>query len=83
MLSTLIAPAPLYTFLSYCNESHLDKEILDCGAGGPFPPLALFYENGYKTLGIDQTDSQLRKARKFCIKHGMELNIPPQLMSLF
>jgi ubiquinone/menaquinone biosynthesis C-methylase UbiE len=69
------APAPLYTFLSYCNDSPLDKEVLDCGAGGSSPPLSLFLEYGYKTHGIDISDRQLKKTARFCEDHGMELDI--------
>ena len=29
MSSALIAPGPIYTFLSCCNTSALDKEVLD------------------------------------------------------
>jgi SAM-dependent methyltransferase len=74
-MGTFIAPAPLYTFLSYCNESSLAKEILDCGAGGPSPPLTLFYEHGYRTHGIDISDKQLERAWHFCGANKIDLNI--------
>ena len=38
---------PLYRFLQYCSEYDISRSVLDCGAGGELPPLALFYENGY------------------------------------
>lgn len=66
---------PLYGFLKECNASPLEKEILDCGAGGDKPPLALFYEYGYKTYGIDISDKQLELAHKFCKDRNVELNI--------
>jgi len=75
MKTTIIASAPIYTFLSYCNDSPLDKEVLDCGAGGSFPPLALFYEYGYRTHGIDISVRQLEKSRQFCEDKDMELDI--------
>ncbi len=75
MKGTIIAPAPLYPFLSYCNASPMDKEVLDCGAGGPQPPLALFFEYGYRTHGVEISDKQLRLAQQFCDEHGMELDI--------
>lgn len=75
MKTTIIAPGPLYTFLSYCNESPMEKEILDCGAGGSKPPLALFFEYGYRTHGIDISQKELEKARQFCRDHSMELDI--------
>ncbi|MGB2987405.1 MAG: class I SAM-dependent methyltransferase [Phycisphaerae bacterium] len=75
MKKTIIAPAPLYTFLSYCNDSPLEKEVLDCGAGGSEPPLALFFEYGFRTHGIDISEKQVAHARQFCKDHCMELDI--------
>ncbi|MDR3598634.1 class I SAM-dependent methyltransferase [Clostridium sp.] len=65
----------LYKFLSYCNQSDLEKIVLDCGAGGNCPPLALFSEFGYKTYGIELSDSQIEKAQTFSKEHNVELNI--------
>jgi SAM-dependent methyltransferase len=70
-----VTSAPLYTFLSYCNESPLPKEILDCGAGGSPPPLALFHQQGYETHGIEISTEQLEKARRFCVARGLDLDI--------
>ncbi len=67
----------LYKFLNYCNNNEIDleKSVLDCGAGGNCPPLALFSEYGYKTYGIEFNDSQIEKAKKFSKEHNVELNI--------
>ncbi|MFW9917089.1 MAG: class I SAM-dependent methyltransferase [Candidatus Thorarchaeota archaeon] len=65
----------LYAFLKVCNASPLEKEVLDCGAGGRTPPLALFYEYGYKTHGIDISDRSLAEAQRFCQEQKMQLNI--------
>lgn len=65
----------LYRFLSYCNGINLEKSVLDCGAGGNCPPLALFQEYGYKTYGIEISDSQIGSAKAFAREHGIELNI--------
>lgn len=75
MKNTIIASAPIYTFLSYCDDSPLEREILDCGAGGPSPPLALFQEYGYRAHGIDISEKQLEKTRRFCRDHGIELDM--------
>lgn len=75
MKKPFIAPGPIYVFLSFCNDSPLEREVLDCGAGGSSPPLALFHEHGYKTHGIDISDAELKKAQQFCVDHGVELNI--------
>ncbi len=66
---------PLYKFLRCCNNSSLDKTILDCGAGGDDPPLQLFYEYGYKTFGVEVAEDPLEQAKLFCKKSGMKLNI--------
>ncbi len=75
MKTANIGPAPLYRFLSYCNDSPLEKVILDCGAGGSEPPLSMFYENGYETHGIDISEENLKKALRFCRDNSMELGI--------
>jgi ubiquinone/menaquinone biosynthesis C-methylase UbiE len=74
-MHNLINAFPLYNFLKYCNSSSHEKIILDCGAGGNYPPLSLFYEFKYKTYGIELSEEQLKKANEFCKIHGMDLNI--------
>jgi ubiquinone/menaquinone biosynthesis C-methylase UbiE len=71
----VIWATPLYRFLRYCNNSSLDKTVLDCGAGGDDPPLQLFYEYGYKTFGVEVAENPFRQAKKFCKEHSMKLNI--------
>lgn len=65
----------LFTFLLYCNGQELEKNILDCGAGGMLPPLALFKEHGYETTGIDISEKAIERADKFQSEHDMNLNI--------
>lgn len=65
----------LYKFLNYCNQIDLEKSVLDCGAGGNCPPLALFSECGYKTYGIEISNSQIQRAKTFSKEHNVELNI--------
>jgi SAM-dependent methyltransferase len=66
---------PLYRFLQVCNESQLEKDILDCGAGGDQPPLSLFYEYGYHTCGIEFDERQLGKAIQYADRKGQNLHI--------
>lgn len=61
--------------MRYCERSNLDKNVLDCGAGGDIPPLSLFSEFGYDTHGIELCNEQLDKAKVFAKKHHMELGI--------
>jgi ubiquinone/menaquinone biosynthesis C-methylase UbiE len=48
---------------------------LDCGAGGSNPPLALFYQYGYRTCGIEIAEDALMEAQRFCVENHMALNI--------
>ncbi|MDS0528492.1 class I SAM-dependent methyltransferase [Clostridium sp. SHJSY1] len=70
-----IKQTQLYKFLNYCNEYNFEKTVLDCGAGGDNPPLYIFEKAGYKTYGIEISDSQLEKARSFSNQAGVNLNI--------
>lgn len=65
----------LYTFLLVCHHESLEKKILDCGAGGDTPPLAIFKEHGFETFGIDISDEQIKRTKEFEEKHQMTLNI--------
>lgn len=65
----------LFLFLRLCERSKLEKEILDCGAGGEKPPLYIFHLFGYKTHGIDISEEQVKKASAFCEKKGIDLGI--------
>lgn len=79
VMKTYIWPAPLYSFLNYVtkkvDDSSTGKKILDCGAGGKHPPLALFKRHGFKTYGIDISAEQIKKAKEFAADQGMELDI--------
>lgn len=65
----------LTTFLLYCNGTDLEKTILDCGAGGRRPPLAIFKDQGYETMGLEISDRSLERAREFEAEFGYHLNI--------
>ena len=66
---------PLYGFLKECEAVGLPKEVLDCGAGGNRPPLALFHDFGYETAGLEFDPEALDKAREYCLQRDIELNI--------
>jgi ubiquinone/menaquinone biosynthesis C-methylase UbiE len=72
---------PVYGFLSHIaaqraeGESPPGTRILDCGAGGVLPPLALFRQQGFEAWGVDVSGEQLRRARAFCDKQGLELHL--------
>jgi ubiquinone/menaquinone biosynthesis C-methylase UbiE len=72
---------PVYAFLSFINtiqhpdETFQKKKILDCGAGGAVPPLALFHQHGFEAWGIDTSDEQLERAKGFCDEEGLQLHL--------
>ena len=72
---------PVYGFLSFIaarqpeGGSLLQSKILDCGAGGPVPPLALFAQHGFEGWGIDSSEGQLDRAKQFCQERGLELSL--------
>lgn len=74
-MNLIFRQTQLYKFLNYCNEINLEKSVLDCGAGGNCPPLALFLECGYKTYGIEISNLQIERAKTFSKEHNVELNI--------
>jgi ubiquinone/menaquinone biosynthesis C-methylase UbiE len=64
--------------LDYCNDSPLEKEVLECGAGisRSLEPLLLrFYEHGYVTHGIEISDERLAAAQEFCERHRIDLDL--------
>lgn len=66
---------PLYQFLRQCNRSNLHRRVLDCGAGGGEPPLALFHRYGYETYGVELDLKPLDRASTYCRKKAVALNI--------
>jgi SAM-dependent methyltransferase len=72
---TFVPPPPLCTLLRMCEASPLPKEILDCGAGGAFPPLAVFADYGYACYGIDISPERVQMARRFGEENDLSLDI--------
>jgi ubiquinone/menaquinone biosynthesis C-methylase UbiE len=66
---------PLYEFLRYCNNSNMEKKVLDCGAGGQQPPLYLFYQYGYETFGIDNSEHSIKNAEEFCKQNNLNIDL--------
>jgi ubiquinone/menaquinone biosynthesis C-methylase UbiE len=71
----VVWPTSLYSFLKLIERVELEKKVLDCGAGGPKPPLALFYSHGYEVHGIDISESAIIASEKFSEEHDLKLNI--------
>jgi ubiquinone/menaquinone biosynthesis C-methylase UbiE len=78
-MSTIILrpnATPVYRFLSTILSRDLAPgKVLDCGAGGPLPPLAIFAQQGFDCWGIDISDRQLEKAKACAAKHDLTLHL--------
>ncbi len=74
----MIRAVQLYTFLQYCNESDLPKEILECGVGthSSLEPLLLrFHANDYVTHGIDVSPERLAAATRYFRDRGIDADL--------
>ena len=69
------APDPLREFLAVCRDSDLEPVVLDCGAGGPRPPLALFRAAGFVTCGVEISGERLAEAADFGRSHALDLGL--------
>jgi len=74
-MNLTVFPPPIYNFLKYAEENSVEKIVLDCGAGGRRPPLALFSNNGYEAYGIDISEPQIEMANRFALEHNLKLKI--------
>jgi len=72
---------PVYGFLSMLAAQGIPDakapkpKVLDCGAGGPVPPVALFARQGFEAFGVDISEMQLEKARQFCQVQGVSVDL--------
>jgi ubiquinone/menaquinone biosynthesis C-methylase UbiE len=74
----MIRAVELYTFLDYCNNTPLEKEVLECGAGVRHslePLLVRFFDYGYETHGIEISDERLKNALEYCEENELDLDI--------
>lgn len=74
-MNEIFKQIPLYRFIKFCNETTMNKKVLDCGAGGDCPPLGLFSEYGYETHGIEFNSKQLEEANIYASNKSQNLNI--------
>lgn len=71
---------PVYGFFSIVQAARTQSgltttpRILDCGAGGAVPPLALFAQHGYEAYGIDISEQQLERSRNFCAEQRLAID---------
>lgn len=75
VVNYIVRSTPIYEFFKLCESTPLERRVLDCGAGGEYPPLTFFLDRGYKAYGIEISKEQIDRARNFCRKNNIELNI--------
>ncbi|NUU62891.1 class I SAM-dependent methyltransferase [Paenibacillus agri] len=74
-MNEIFKHVPLYRYLSFCNETGLERTVLDCGAGGDSPSLGLFAQYGYSTYGIEFDPIAIAQAQAYEQERGLQLNI--------
>ncbi len=74
-MKALFHQSQIYMFLHLCETNDVERKILDCGAGGYKPPLAIFKDHDYETFGIEINNDAIKKANKFEQKYKYNLNI--------
>ena len=70
-----IFPPILYTFLDYALDAEVEKTIIDCGAGGNFPKIALYAMSGFDTYGIEISEERMKRAEDFTKKRGLKVHL--------
>ena len=72
---TLFRPT-IYKFLRIAKWKKPEKgKVLDCGAGGQNPPLALFRKHGYDAYGIDISDNAIEEAENFAAVYDLDFKL--------
>ena len=71
----------IYKFFRIARWKKPDiKKVLDCGAGGSNPPIALFSKHGYECYGIDNSEEALEKANKYLKKYELDVQLSKEDM---
>ena len=66
----------IYKFLRIAKWKKPEKgRVLDCGAGGQTPPVALFYKHGYDAYGIDISENALTASDEFAARYDLDLKL--------
>ena len=80
MDEVVFSPA-VYSFLHYlyrrmpAGDELKGRKVLDCGAGGPRPPIALFARYGLECFGIDISEERLHLAQEYCQSHAPDVDL--------
>ena len=72
---TFTIPEEIERFLEFTEKSDFEKKILDCGAGGSNPKIAVFSEKGYESHGVEVSDTQIERAHKYAKDNNLDYKI--------
>lgn len=73
---TYTIPKEIERYLSFIEKkTSMERKILDCGAGGRRPKIAIFRELGFNTTGIEISEKQIENANNYGKQNNLELNI--------
>ncbi|NHJ48423.1 MAG: class I SAM-dependent methyltransferase [Asgard group archaeon] len=72
---TFTIPKEIERFYEFTEKSELEKKILDCGAGGSRPKIAVFSERGYEAHGVEISDTQIDRAQKYANENKLDYKI--------
>jgi ubiquinone/menaquinone biosynthesis C-methylase UbiE len=72
---TFTIPQEIERFFEFIEKSDLEKKILDCGAGGSRPKIAVFSERGYEAHGVDISDTMIERAKKYADENKLDYKI--------
>ncbi|MCK5157983.1 MAG: class I SAM-dependent methyltransferase [Candidatus Heimdallarchaeota archaeon] len=72
---TFTIPQEIERFLELTEKSDFKKKILDCGAGGSNPKIAVFSEKGYEAHGVEISDTQIERAQKYAKDSKLDFKI--------
>jgi len=72
---TFNIPQEIERFFEFTEKSDFEKKILDCGAGGSKPNIAVFSERGYEVHGVEISDTQIERAQKYAEENNLDYKI--------
>lgn len=72
---TFTIPQEIERFFEFTERSEFKKKILDCGAGGSKPKIAVFSERGYDAHGVEISDAQIERAQKYAKENNLNYKI--------
>ena len=65
-------PPEIKRFLEFIERSNFEKKILDCGAGGSEPTIAIFSKRGFEAYGVEISETQLERAEKYAEENNLD-----------